>query len=197
MAASSEVGSRLLAWIMTGVGTLLAYSAYKGRPPWDVLRDVPGTTFGKWDVATGVALSGTVDATPSSSFSSSVPRIRMIANRETPPALVPIRPHGMLDKDAAASLERVFDAVGYTIPNVGSYRSFGEQAAARARGEVMSDGAPRFADPNKSLHVVGLAIDLRADYAARPMVQAAMRAEGWQQVRPAAEPWHWSYLVRG
>jgi LAS superfamily LD-carboxypeptidase LdcB len=137
--------------------------------------------------------------TPTGNFSASVPRIRMIANREIPPELVGIKPNGQLDKDAAAAFARVQAKIGVDIPNVGSYRSYAVQAALYygPGNTTLSDGNKRFAKPGTSLHEVGLAIDVRADYAVRSDVEAAMAAEGWQHVRPGADPDHYSYLVRG
>lgn len=199
MAVSADVGNKLIGWVLAGAGTLLAYSAIRNRKPWDVLRDIQGgaafTTAGPQGFASGSG-SGS-DTAPTGDFSSTVPRIRMIANRELVPTLVAVRPHGRLDKDAAASLERIHAAVGRTINNVGTYRSFAEQAALfYGPGNVtLPDGSRRFGNPNKSLHVVGLAIDVaNSDIAAS---RAAFAAEGWRNARPSAEPWHWSYLVSG
>lgn len=200
MATSSDVGSKLLAWMMAGAGTLLAYSAFRNRLPWDVIRDIDNgqpisRTSSGTTTATDLGKSGTTDY----SFSASVPRIRMIANREMEPDLVSIRPHGKLDRDAAASLERIHAKVGYVVPLSGAWRSYAEQAAQFFGPDnvTLSDGSRRFADPRKSLHVVGLAVDVRSDYMNRPDVIAAFQAEGWQRARPDAEAWHWSYLVRG
>jgi len=201
MAANSDVGSKLLAWLAVGTGSLLAYSAYKNRAPWDVLRDINGPAIAEptaLKTSANSSGSGFYGSGGGGSFSASVPRIRQIANREIPPDLVKIRPSGTLDRDAAASYERVNQALGYALPNTGTYRSFGEQSAHYySNNETLSDGSPRFGNPNKSLHVVGLAVDVRADYVAKPEVKAALAAEGWQNPRPNAEPWHWSYLVRG
>jgi hypothetical protein len=197
MAVSSDVGNKLIAWLMAGAGTLLAYSAYRNRAPWDVLRDIQGEPAFATSAVGGSGPQGFMSGGGGANFQSAIPRLRMIANREIPPELVPIQPSGKLDRDAAASLARIHSRVGAIVPNVGSYRSFGEQAAAAARGEIMADGNPRFGSPNKSLHVVGLAIDVRADYAAKPEVIAAFTEEGWHRARPSVEPWHWSYGVRG
>lgn len=194
MPVSSDVGSKLLAWIAAGAGTLLAYSAFKNRSPLDVLRDIEGPPAFQTASSGGAQPSGF----RSGSFSTSVPRIRMIANREIPPELVRIRPSGRLDKDAAASLERIHARVGTVVPNVGSYRSFVEQAAAfYDNNETLADGSKRYGNPNKSLHVVGLAIDVRNDFASKPEVVQAFASEGWHRPRPDVEPWHYSYLVRG
>jgi hypothetical protein len=202
MAAAPDVGNKLLAWLGAGAGTLLAYSAIKNRAPWDVLRDIQGPP-----IRSATSTSGTPSGianpvsgpTPSTSFGASVPRIRMIANREIPPELVAIKPSGQLDKDAAASFTRVQAKVGVDIPNVGAYRSYATQAALYygPGNTTLPDGGKRFAKPGTSLHEVGLAIDVRADYTNRSDVVAAMTAEGWQHVRPGADPDHWSYLVRG
>lgn len=208
MAASPDVGTKLLAWIAAGTGTLLAYSAVKNRKPWDVLRDLEGEpiripTGGSGEPSVGIEPPGFGNpndpTTPTPDFGSSVPRIRQIANRELQPTLVPIKPSGQLDKDAAASFKKVQQQIGADIPNVGAYRSYAVQAALYyGPGNVtLPDGSRRFADPRKSLHVVGLAIDIRSDYASKSEVKAAMAAAGWQNPRPTAEEWHWSYLVRG
>lgn len=196
MATSEDVGTKLLAWLMAGAGTILAYSAFRNRAPWDVLRDIQGPPL---------TTRGTTPAQPSGfmsdgagGFIGAIPRLRMIANREIEPDLVPIRPSGRLDRDAASSLERIHAMVGTVVPNVGSYRSYAEQAAAYfSRNETLADGRQRFGNPNKSLHVVGLAIDVRSDYANKPEVVAAFTKEGWHRARPDVEPWHWSYGVRG
>jgi len=195
MAVNSDVGNKLLAWVAAGAGTLLLYSSTKNRKPWDVLRDIQGEPIRVPNSGTGP--DGLTNPTPN--FGNSVPRIRAIANREIPPELVAVKPSGRLDKDAAAALGRAQAAVGFDIANVGTYRSYAEQAAAYygPGNIIMPDGKRRFAKPGTSMHEVGLAIDIRADHARRPEVGDAMRAEGWQLVREGAEPWHYSYLVRG
>jgi hypothetical protein len=188
--STADVGNKLVGWMLVGAGTLLTYAAVRNRSPWDVLRDIQGQP-----IAAGFAGSSNVDtSTDPSSFAASIPRVRMVMNREIPPVLVPIRPHGQLDKDAAAGLERAFTILGRVVDNTDSYRSYAEQADAYYnRNETLSDGSLRFGDPNKSAHVVGLAIDLSESNAT---VSAAMSAAGWQHTRPSAEPWHWSYLIR-
>jgi hypothetical protein len=202
MGAAPDVGSKLIAWIATGAGTLLAYSAIKNRHPLDVLKDIKGTSLTATATAgapgdTFTPRGGTSE--PSDSFASSIPRIRQIANRELAPTLVSIKPSGQLDKDAAASFTRVQAAIGVDIPNVGTYRSYATEAALYygPGNTTLADGNKRFAPPGKSMHEVGLAIDIRSDYASRADVVAAMTAEGWQHVRPQADPDHYSYLVRG
>jgi hypothetical protein len=125
-----------------------------------------------------------------SGYTSDIARLRMLANREIEPELVSIEPNGRMDKSAAASLARINDRVGYVIPNVGAYRSFATQAS------LYASDPKRFAPPNKSLHVVGLAIDIHENYVNRSEVIAAFTSEGWHRAR-SDEPWHWSYGVRG
>lgn len=190
MAAAPDVGSKLLAWIMAGTGSLLLYSAVKNRKPFDVLRETVGTPIyiaSGDDSITGSVAPGT---------GSEPARLRMLANREIRPDLVRIKPSGMLDRSAAASKARIDAKLGYVVPNVGAYRSFAEQASLYA-----SDPS-RFAPPTKSLHVVGLAIDVHQSYMSRSDVVAAFTAEGWHRARwgPGTsndEEWHWSYGVRG
>ncbi len=188
MSVSSDVGNKLLAWMLAGAGTLLAYSAYKNRAPWDVLRDINSTPF------TGsVASGGTAAGFAGSNYSGSIPRLRQIANREIPPTLVAIQPCGQLDMDAAASKARIDAKLGKVIPAAScndAYRPISTQAEGYARDPN------RFAHPSKGLHVVGLAFDIHADFNT-PDVYQAFREDGWHQTRPIDEPWHWSYGVRG
>lgn len=200
MAVNSDVSSKLMAWLMAGAGTLLAYSAVRNRKPWDVLRDVTGTPISD-GAKVGTDLSGgsTGPMGFTGTYGGSVPRLRQIANREIQPTLVDIQPCGKLDVDAAASKARIDQKLGYVVPASScgdAYRSYADQAAAHASGELMPDGKPRFADPNKGLHVVGLAFDINSAYL-KPEVFAAFKAEGWHQTRPVVEPWHFSYGVRG
>lgn len=196
MAAAPDVASKLLAWIMAGTGSLLLYSAYRKRSPLDVLREIPGESPAlQTDYASTVVGNVGFTNTPGGNVGS-IARIRMLANREIKPELVRIQPTGYLDKDAAASKARIDAAVGYAVPNVGAYRSYAEQAAAYA------SNPGRFASPDKSLHVVGLAIDIHRDYQDRPEVISAFTAEGWHRPRWGEgtrndEPWHWSYGVSG
>jgi hypothetical protein len=213
--STTDVGNKLVGWLLAGTGTLLAYSAYKNRYPWDVLRDIQGPPFSVVNVGT-VSDDGTTgdpNAVPTdgfygpqsntfncnSSFATECVRVRQVANREIKPTLVPIKPAGMLDKDAAASFARISAKLGYEIPNEGNYRSYAYQAAQYNSSDnvTLADGGRRYGNPDKSLHVVGLAIDVNSNYANKPELVAAFSAEGWQRPRPVAEAWHWSYLVRG
>lgn len=188
MTVSSDVGNKLIAWLLTGTGTLLAYSAYKNRPPWDVLRDISGTTL----VQTGSSVA-TDPAGFTGTYGGNIPRLRQIANREIPPTLVDIKPCGKLDIDAASSKARIDAKLGYVVPAAScndAYRPINIQA----QGHANNPG--RFADPNKGLHVVGLAFDIHSDYNNSEVYQA-FREEGWHQTRPLDERWHWSFGVRG
>ncbi len=186
MSVSSDVGNKLLAWLMAGTGTLLAYSAYKNRAPWDVLRDINGAPL--------TATAGTSAAAGfTGNYGGSIPRLRQIANREIPPTLVAIKPCGQLDMDAAASKARIDAKLGYVVPAAScndAYRPIAVQAQGYA------NNPSRFASPEKGLHVVGLAFDIHSDYN-KPDVYQAFREEGWHQTRPIDEKWHWSFGVRG
>ena len=195
-----DVGSKLLAWVMTGTGALLAYSAFRNKSPLSVLRGIEGPSISGSGSAsgTGSGIFGSIPLPTEVAGVSSIARLRMIANREIAPTLVAIQPYGQLDKDAAASLARIDTKHGYVVPASSAndaYRPFAVQAAAAARGEMIN-GKPRYADPNKGLHVVGLAFDIHSGFN-KPEVWNAFRAEGWHQSRPIDEPWHWSYGVRG
>lgn len=193
----SDSGNKLIAWLAIGSGVLLVYSAIKNRLPWDVLRDIKGTPisvgaamesgYGSNPKGRGSAGSGSI----STGNVSGIPRLRMIANREVSPVLVPIKPFGKLEESAAASKNRIDAKLGYAVPHTSGYRSYAIQAAQHATDPK------RFADPKKSLHVVGLAIDVHSAYASLPEVVQAFTAEGWHRYDPTGEPWHYSYGVRG
>lgn len=185
--ATSDVSSKLLTWLMAGIGTLLTYSAFRNRSPLDVLRDIDGPPLAQ---PTGQTDDAGYPGGGGAGYTSDIARLRMLANREIEPELVSIQPNGKMDKAAAASLERIFTKVGYVVPNVGASRTFAEQAS------LYASDPKRFAPPNKSLHVVGLAIDVHASYVNRPEVISAFTSEGWHRAR-SDEPWHWSYGVRG
>lgn len=199
--ADSDVSSKFFAWLLAGVGSLLAYSLYAKKLPLDILQGISsGRSIGSGD-ASSVSGSG---ADPVSGLSrgtgneSEPVRLRMIANREMAPTLVPIQPYGQLDKAAAASKARIDAKLGYPVPASSAndaYRPYSVQAAGYASGDTIG-GKPRYASPEKGLHVVGLAFDIHADYN-KPEVYEAFRQEGWHQTRPVDEPWHWSYGVRG
>lgn len=190
----------LLAWGLVGGGIFIAYSVATGQKPTDVLADRNGEplfTFEEVGIGSGLFGSG-----PDTGLSSGLTgsggmsgpdsqRAQGLADRSIKPDLRPIPGGGSLDKVAAASFRRVTESVGYTIPNVGAYRSYAWQAAQHAANPG------RFADPDGSLHVVGLAIDLHANYRDRPEVIQAMQNAGWVRYDPSGESWHWSYLVRG
>lgn len=196
MSTAPDVASKLLAWVMAGAGSLLLYSAYRKRSPLDVLNGVVGESEAfQTDYASTVVGNVGYTNTPGGNVGS-ISRLRMLANREIRPELVRIQPSGMLDKDAAASKARIDARVGAAVPNVGAYRSYAEQAAAYA------SNPGRFASPDKSLHVVGLAIDVHSDWQHRSDVIAAFTSEGWHRARWGEgtkndEPWHWSYGVVG
>lgn len=189
--ADSDVSSKFLAWLLAGVGSLLAYSLYAKRLPLDILRGIQsGSSIG----GSGEVASGQVEGLSRGTGNESEPvRLRLIANREMAPTLVPIQPHGQLDMAAAASKARIDKKLGYVVPPASvydAYRPYSTQAAGYARDPE------RYANPNKGLHVVGLAFDIHSDYN-KPEVYQAFREEGWHQTRPIDEPFHWSYGVRG
>lgn len=188
MAVASDVSGKLLAWLAAGTGTLLAYSAFRNRAPWDVLRDIQGAPI----TAGTVSGSGTASGF-AGTYTGSIPRLRKIANREMQPTLVAIQPCGKLDVDAAASKARIDKMLGTVIPAAScndAYRDYATQAAGYA------ENPNRFANPDKGLHVVGLAFDIHSQYN-NPKTWAAFLSEGWHQTRPIDESWHWSYGVRG
>jgi hypothetical protein len=187
-----DVASKLLAWVLGGVGTLLVYSAYKSQNPLNILKGIKTTPI--YD-PTNPVRSQPIPEVPGSDPGGIV-RLRMLANREIRPELVNIPGGGQLDKQAAESLLRINQRLGYTVQNVGAYRSYAVQLAAWAKDKN------RFAHPSKSLHVVGIAIDVHAAQKSNQDLVTAFTAEGWHRARwgPGTsndEEWHWSYGVIG
>jgi hypothetical protein len=175
--------------MLGGVGTLLMYSAYKSQNPLNVLKGIKGDPI--YVPPNPPSLVG-----PNAQADSSIPRLRALANREVQPQLVSIPGGGQLDVAAADSLKRINEALGYTVANVGAYRSYATQAA------LYASNPNRFAHPSKSLHVVGLAIDVNASMMKNEDLVAAFTKEGWHRARwgPGTsndEEWHWSYGVTG
>lgn len=184
--ANTDVANKLFAWILGGVGTLLVYSAYKSQNPLNVLRQIQGEP---------IYASETVQI-PSGGKLGEIVRIRLLANREIQPELVVIPGGGRLDRVAAASIVRINQKLGYTVQNVGTYRSYQEQAEGYAKDPS------RFAKPGTSLHEVGLAIDVHEAQVHNKDLVDAFTKEGWHRARWGAEtrndePWHWSYGVSG
>lgn len=94
---------------------------------------------------------------------------------------------------AAAGYQRAVALLGRSIPVTDSYRTIEQQTAAYA-----SD-PERFAPPARSLHPKGLAIDVNGTRInlADPQLISALSRAGWAQTALPAEPWHWSFGVRG
>jgi hypothetical protein len=81
--------------------------------------------------------------------------------------------------------------VGREIPLTGSWRSCANQA------QLYASDPQRYADPAITAHTRGLAIDVSTAIGLlmKMKVKRALKAEGWKQVRPDDEPWHWSFKV--
>jgi LAS superfamily LD-carboxypeptidase LdcB len=93
-----------------------------------------------------------------------------------------ITPKRMLKRGKVKSIQ---------ITGVG-YRSFALQKA------LFDDEPGRFANPNGSLHVEGLAVDVDQGQSARRLaaIKRALVAEGWFY-GVDGEPWHASYRLSG
>lgn len=202
---TSDVASKLMAWMLGGTGALLVYSAFKKENPIKVLTD----TMGAGKAVSFVPSSGAplAPADPNSRGAppgtSEASRLRMIASRLISPTLVNIPPGGQLDIAAAGSLSRINARLGFTVQNVGAYRSYAEQAA------LYASDPERFGSPEGSMHVVGLAIDVHAEQMKNANLVREFVAEGWHRVRwigpghcgtgsrAQNEEHHWSYGVCG
>lgn len=189
--AKADTGTALLAWLFAGAATVIGYANITGRNWREVLTgvDLPDTDSSSGFASNGISFPGKLG----DSFSSEIVRVRAVANRETPPNLVPILPCGALDSVAAASKNRIDKALGFTVRPASCGDTIRDYAA-QARSYASDPN--RFGSPDKSLHVVGLAFDIHAEDLANPAVKEAFRAEGWQ-FPVENEPWHASYLVRG
>lgn len=75
------------------------------------------------------------------------------------------------------------------IALTGSWRSCAYQRQLYARDPR------RYAHPNATAHTRGLAIDVSTAQPNQAIIRACLRAEGWRQVRPDDEPWHYSYWI--
>ncbi len=75
----------------------------------------------------------------------------------------------------------------------GSYRSYAYQDAL-----YRSDSSGRYADPDGSMHVEALAIDIDQGQGASRLaaIRRALEAEGWHYGVPG-EPWHASFRLSG
>ena len=87
---------------------------------------------------------------------------------------------------SAARIKRVG---GRPIALTGSWRSCAYQASLYAKD------SRRYASPNVGVHTRGLAIDVSTAQPNQAVIRACLKAEGWVQVRPDDEPWHYSYFV--
>lgn len=208
-------GETLIGWTLVGLGVLLVYAAYKNRPVLDLISGKASTP--KSSPSIGDIYSTVIGGSTSGSSGSSNPttsgggnsgvtvtpinvgaRPQALKNRTIQPQLVNIPGGGKLDVSAAASLAKVIAQFGAPIPNVGTFRSFAEQAAAYAKDPN------RFAPPGQSLHEVGLAIDVADTVAGgvnNPKLINAFASNGWfrrgKEINGTPEPWHWSYGVVG
>lgn len=197
--------SVLLAWLAGGTGVVLVYSAYKNVGPMSVLTgnltgDKTRTTI---DSTTGVVSGGTTGDTGSGDYSrdQTVPvspgesaRLQQIANRTLAPTLIPLptQPWIQLDVQAVASFMKVQAEYGKPIPLTGGYRSYADQAKG------YQQDPSRFAAPGKSLHEVGLAIDINTDKTnvGDPKLVDVMSKAGWFRVGKSGDM-HWSFGVAG
>ena len=89
------------------------------------------------------------------------------------------------------SAQRIKRTGGRAIRLTGSWRSRAYQAQLYRRDPR------RYAPPCSGLHPDGLAVDVSQDQPNLGKIDRVLKAEGWVQVRPSDEPWHYSYIVRG
>ncbi len=190
--------------IAAAVGAGLIYSAITGQAPLDELRKV--LESGKLDGAAGrrplaVAdlgksgqLGGKLDGGTSTSTGADGPA--------DPTNLVPIgQGSHRLTAPAAAAFKAAEQRLGRPIKVTDSYRSFAQQQAAHR-----SD-PQRFADPAKSAHPEGVAVDVnlgamgcttgRRGDPAYDRLYAALTGAGWCTYTggTSGDTWHFSFGV--
>jgi hypothetical protein len=81
--------------------------------------------------------------------------------------------------------------LGFAIVLTGSIRTCERQA------ELYRSDPQRFADPAKTGHTRGLAIDVSTNlsWLKRRRIKWALANRGWHQSRPTDEPWHYSFGI--
>jgi len=98
-----------------------------------------------------------------------------------------------LQAAAMRSFQAAEDAVGEPILLTGiGWRS------CRLQRELWEGDPARFADPDKTAHTRGLAIDVHTGQGAKRLeaIRRALLWRGWHQARPTDEPWHYSFGIQ-
>jgi len=88
------------------------------------------------------------------------------------------------------SAKRIERDGGRPIALTGSWRSCAYQT------QLYRSDSKRYASPNVTLHCRGLAVDVSTAQPNQAIISGCLKAEGWVQVRPDDEPWHYSYVVK-
>ena len=211
--------------LAVGGGVALIWSAFTGQSPLAELRKALAT--GRVDGSDGIAPIAADDPPPSTSTSTAydagvaagsgvlagAAAAAISGATSGRPELVAIgQGSHKLAPAAAASFARVQQRFGRAIKISDSVRDYDQQAASYASDPT------RFASPNSSAHVMGLAVDVDlgaiganptgnspgswpASDATFGRLHAAFTSEGWcnWQIRGNStkgkinEPWHYSY----
>ena len=72
----------------------------------------------------------------------------------------------------------------------------GTNRTCATQARLYASDPNRYAKPDVTGHTRGIAIDVDQSQPNLRIIHNALIAEGWQQVRPDDEPWHYSYGVR-
>lgn len=195
-----------IGWVAAFVGAYFVYAAITDRNPVSALTAVitdspssvkpigsmPAGSLSQTNAgANGAPGGGSSFAPVATASPADTAAATAIANGTAPLRLVAIAGGMSLAAPAATAYGRASSMFGQPIPITSGYRSFERQAAAYAKDQE------RFAPPDKSLHVKGLAIDIdssRAKYNDPKLVSALTRS-GWAQV--GSDVLHWSFGIRG
>lgn len=211
----SDSGTTFVGWVAGGVGVVLLYSAYKNTSPFGVLKHTLGSeSTAPKPIDSGVravdfgwnGLTTNIEAQPQSSvafdWSGLTTNIGAVGTRpqqlkdhKVSPIWTPIptQPTMLLDICAVSPFLQVQLSYGKPIFLTGAKRS-----AADADAKFAED-PNRYAPGDKSLHVVGLAVDVATDHVDvnDPKLLDAFTKQGWFRRGKPGELWHYSYGVPG
>jgi hypothetical protein len=200
-----DANKQLVGWSFAAFGGALLYAAIKGVRPSQVVDGLRAgvAPVGRVSSGTGSVVPSAPGATTGSNPVVStnvdgVARAVALQSRKFAPDLVSIQGGLRLDRKAAESFQLVKAAYGVAIPLVGAWRSAAEQADGYNRAPGV------FATPGKSLHEVGIAVDVSEAVGNRndPKLVAAFQSNGWfrrgkRMSNGLPEEWHWSWMVPG
>jgi len=144
-------------------------------------------------LALGIAVTVVVGIAAAGGFSDHGPVVVPSDPCATPPVLRTY--HGVtLQPNALTAYKKAERLAGRHIEVVQSYRSCAQQALACQNICGNPDGCPgRCAEPGKSYHQLGAAIDVTAEELQVPQIVSGLEKAGWCQSVPDSDPGHFSF----